>query len=229
MKYLVLIIAMMTVTECEEYETSRVVDILGNNDAVSLAKKSCPKKVRYEGQFYNTVEVGNQCWIQENLNVGTMVTGPSAQSNNSQIEKYCYNDDPASCETYGGLYTWEEAMQYTVISESQGICPKHWHIPTAEDFEVLKETVNGEANALKAVGQGPGTNSSGFTSLLTGFWDWQGTFVSINGHASYWSSSVVVHDDIYANMLQMTSEGNFITIGGFPRDYGLSVRCIWDR
>lgn len=51
----------------------------------------CPEipTVTYEGKIYNTVKIENQCWIKENLNVGTMINGNQNQSNNGTIEKYC--------------------------------------------------------------------------------------------------------------------------------------------
>src|SRR5208283_4895597 len=83
----------------------------------------CPSSVVYAGKTYNTVLIGNQCWFKENLDVGTMISGSDSMKNNGTIEKYCYNDDPASCAAYGGLYQWDEAMRYSTIEGSQGICP----------------------------------------------------------------------------------------------------------
>ena len=65
--------------------------------------------------------------------MGTMINGISNQTNNDTLEKYCYNDDTANCSIYGGLYQWNEAMQYVTTSGAQGICPTGWHIPTTEN------------------------------------------------------------------------------------------------
>ena len=61
------------------------------------------------------------------------------QTNNDIIEKYCFGNLSASCTTlgYGGLYQWDEAMQYVTTPGTQGICPTGWHIPTIEEFEIL--------------------------------------------------------------------------------------------
>jgi hypothetical protein len=66
----------------------------------------CPTTpvVAYEGQTYNTVQIGNQCWFKENLNVGTMIPGDQEMTDNGIIEKYCYDNDPANCAIFGGLY-----------------------------------------------------------------------------------------------------------------------------
>ncbi len=129
--------------------------------------------VDYEGKTYNTVLIGSQCWLKENLDIGTMVTGVTDQTDNATIEKYCYNDDPANCDIYGGLYQWDEAMQYSTSPGAQGICPTGWHISTLAEFQTLSSAVGGDGNALKAIGQGSGggegTNTSGFSALLAGY------------------------------------------------------------
>jgi len=62
---------------------------------------TCGDPFTYEGQVYNTVLIGNQCWFKENLNIGTMINGSENMSDDGVFEKYCYDDDPANCEIYG--------------------------------------------------------------------------------------------------------------------------------
>jgi uncharacterized protein (TIGR02145 family) len=109
---------------------------------------SCGQPVIYDGELYPTVKIGDQCWFQKNLNVGTIVNIGIANdlTNNGLVEKYCYNDIPANCDTFGGLYQWAEAVQYkngasntnytvpTLSGNIQGICPKGWHIPSDAEF-----------------------------------------------------------------------------------------------
>jgi len=57
-------------------------------------------------------------------------------SNNSVIEKYCYNNEEDSCTKYGGLYQWDEMMQYTTEQGVRGICPAGWHLPTDEEWKI---------------------------------------------------------------------------------------------
>ncbi len=82
--------------------------------------------VLYQNKTYHTVQINNQCWLRENLDVGTMVSGVSSeppchnitagywscQVNPDIIEKYCYQDDANNCNTYGGLYEWTEMMGF---------------------------------------------------------------------------------------------------------------------
>jgi len=67
--------------------------------------------VTYEGQVYNTVQIFNQCWLKENLNVGIMIPAGQQMSNDGIIEKYCYNNSEDSCAIYGGLYQWGEVFE----------------------------------------------------------------------------------------------------------------------
>jgi hypothetical protein len=83
-----------------------------------------------DGQSYATVEIGTQCWMSESLNIGLMIPGNWNQNDNGLIEKYCYNNSTGNCNNYGGLYQWNEAMQYVSTEATQGICPFGWHLPT---------------------------------------------------------------------------------------------------
>ena len=89
------------------------------------------------GGYYRTVSVGNQCWMKDNLNVGTRIDNTVVQAQNATVEKYCYNNSELNCNTYGGLYQWNEAMQYSTTEGSQGICPTGWHVPSDTDWTTL--------------------------------------------------------------------------------------------
>ena len=106
----------------------------------------CPgiPTITYKDQVYNTVLIGSQCWLKENLNVGTMINGTDDMEDNGIIEKYCYDNDTVNCDIYGGLYQWDEMMQYTTTQGAQGICPPDWHIPTDEEWKQLE----GEADRV---------------------------------------------------------------------------------
>jgi uncharacterized protein (TIGR02145 family) len=106
----------------------------------------CPgtRTVDYEGQTYNTIQIFSQCWLKENLNVGTMISGDQEMTDNNIIEKYCKENEPDSCDKYGGLYQWNEMMQYTTQQGAQGICPPGWHLPTDEEWKVLEGSVDSQ-------------------------------------------------------------------------------------
>ncbi|MBI9037515.1 MAG: hypothetical protein JEY97_05220 [Bacteroidales bacterium] len=97
-----------------------------------------------DGQEYNAVMIGSQCWMAENINTGQKINGSQSQGNNGIIEKFCYDNDSVNCEIYGGLYQWEEMMDYTTIEGSQGICLTGWHIATDEEWKQLEGEVDSQ-------------------------------------------------------------------------------------
>ncbi len=186
--------------------------------------------VTYAGKTYNTVMVGVQCWLKENLDVGVMIDSMSNQTNNGVIEKYCYNNNTANCEIYGGLYQWNEAMQYSTTLGTRGICPPGWHIPTFLDFYDLANTVENNGNALKSIGvgagNGAGTNTSGFSALLAGSRNYNGHFISLSYSTYFWISSE--YGAPYANLMGLSRIGNSIYFGSGTKNIGFSIRCAQD-
>ncbi len=189
--------------------------------------------VSYINKVYNTVQIGTQCWLKENLNIGTIIKGSSLQYNNGVLEKYCYDDDPTYCDKYGGLYTWDEAMKYTPSgSKVQGICPSGWRLPTLDDFKILQSYVKHDAGALKDTilpqGSVKATNSSGFTALLAGSRGnirSNGSYFShIAIYAFYWSS--IEFDALYAPVMELDYINNDINLYNNGKAAAFSVRCI---
>jgi uncharacterized protein (TIGR02145 family) len=186
----------------------------------------------YQGKLYNTVKIGNQCWMAENMNVGLMIDSLQNAADNDTIEKYCYRNDPANCGLYGGLYQWNEAMQYTTAPGTQGICPAGWHIPTYAEFQTFSSAVGGDGNALKAAGQGTGggagTNMSGFSALLAGYkYSLDGFFNDLGSLAYFWSSSE--YNATNASTLVLYVYDSSIYLLEYPyKTYGFSVRCLED-
>ncbi len=192
----------------------------------------CPGSPTVEagGKSYETVQIGNQCWFRRNLDTGERVNGVSDQQDNGVIEKYCFNDEPVNCTFYGGLYQWGEAMQYGSTGGPRGICPEGWHVPTREDFAGLISSVDGDGNALKAlrqgVGEGIGTNTSGFSALLTGYRHLDGSF-SIQGYMAYMRTST---DTTAGTALSVYFFAQYpdVYILDNDREYGFGVRCLRD-
>jgi len=192
-------------------------------------ERYCPGTpvVTYEGKTYNTVQIGSQCWLKENLDVGTMIQGSADATDNGVIEKYCYDNDPNNCVTYGGLYQWNEAMQYSTFEGSKGICPTGWHIPTYAEFQTLSTTVSADGNALKEIGQGTGTNISGFSALLAGARYSGGNFDYLGIIPFFWSSTQVSASTAITLSLDYYGSNIYSDIHAY-KDYGFSVRCLKD-
>jgi uncharacterized protein (TIGR02145 family) len=214
---------------------------------ICYSQNPCPgiPTVVYAGKTYNTVAIGDQCWLKENLDVGTRINLSLEQTNNSTIEKYCYNDSPDSCTKYGGLYQWAEAVQYqngatnTTVTNPpltgnvQGICPSGWHMPTNAEYQTLATTVGNDGNSLKAVGQdGTSTNTSGFSALLAGssvasqMW-YDAYFVGLGGYTLPWSSTE--EDATGALGITLDYLGSYIGFTGLGKTRGFSVRCLWNN
>jgi uncharacterized protein (TIGR02145 family) len=190
------------------------------------------------GKTYNTVLIGTQCWMVQNLNIGTMIPGSSEQTNHSAIEKYCYDDDEANCNIYGGLYQWDNMRQWSTTEGAQGICPTGWHIPTDGEWTTLTTFLGGEAIAggkMKEAGYAHwaapntgATNSSGFTALAGGYRFYDGLFYGLNGGAYFWSSSQYDATHAWVRLLAYDLENvnrysstNTVTVG-------FSARCVQD-
>jgi uncharacterized protein (TIGR02145 family) len=199
-----------------------------------------------DGNNYSTVQIGAgksvlQTWMAENLNVGIQINGNVEQTQNAIIEKYCYNEDEANCAIYGGLYEWNEMMQYASTSGVKGICPTGWHLPTDEDWATVVTILGGESVAggkMKSTGTieaGTGlwnspnngaTNESGFTTFPAGFRASNGVTCSLGLHGYWWSSSQSNSDKgLYQHVTYLNSS---INRDSNDKTYGLSARCIKD-
>lgn len=187
--------------------------------------------VDYSGKTYNTVQIGSQCWLKENIDVGTRINGSINQTDNSTIEKYCYFDNDANCTTYGGLYQWNEAMQYVTTSGAKGICPTGWHIPTRVELQTLVSIVSNNGNSLKAINQGSGsgvgTNTSGFSALLAGYRYYDGgAFSNLGLYTFFWSSTF--SSGTLVHYIYLMDSNSNITFNVYEMNFGISVRCLKD-
>lgn len=195
---------------------------------------------------YLTVEIGTQCWLKRNENVGTMITGATSQTNNATLEKYCYSDTEANCTTDGGFYQWAEAMQYknscsntTYLQPTepvQGICPTGWHIPTDAEAYTLENYLKIEGRTCNAARGGWDCNDAGtdlkssgspyFYAPLAGYRHTNGSFVSRATMAVFWFSTQF--NATLAWSRYMDSSHAEVARVNNNKAYGLSVRCLKD-
>ena len=192
--------------------------------------------VNYEGQVYHTIVIGNQCWLDENLNVGIMINGDFNQTNNDTIEKYCYDNNPSNCTIYGGLYQWDEMMQYTYSAGVQGICPDGWHIPSNYEWTLLTNFLGGvnlAGGKLKEEGTAhwnpPNTganNWSGFTALAGGYRYIDSTFVDFKSSGNFWAATG--SGPVESKYIYLSYQFENLFYKSFPKSVGFSVRCLKD-
>lgn len=179
----------------------------------------------------NWIAIGTQIWAKANLNVGTMVTGVTAQTNDSVLQKYCYGDDEANCTIHGALYQWDEAMQYVTTNGAQGICPAGSHIPTDTDWKTLEMYLGmtqAQADAVFKRGTDQGAQlkldgSSGLNMPLAGGRATNGVFVNRLLNAGIWSSSV---SDDYVWYRGLNWDYATVYSMVVAKDFGFSVRCV---
>jgi uncharacterized protein (TIGR02145 family) len=152
-----------------------------------------------DGNIYNTVQIGNQVWMSENLkttryrNGGQIpnVTDNTAWGNLSTGAWSYYNNDVSNDPIYGKLYNW-----YTTLGDT--LCPTGWGVPTDAEWTTLTTYLGGSdvaGSKMKTIGNGywndPNTgaiNSSGFSVLPGGYRSNVGSF---NGIRSSLSSGVL--------------------------------------
>lgn len=196
--------------------------------------------VSYGGDTYDTLQIGAQCWMKQNLNIGTRINSGTAQTNNAIIEKYCYSNSGANCTTNhptepdGGLYTWNEAMQYVTTSGAQGICPSGWHIPTDTEWYNLEHAIdptinNPSANGWRGTDGGtkmkPG-GLSGFEGNISGALA-SGSF-SFRNVRAYLTSSTEFSSASNSVVHVLASASAGVWRGDFSKTYAFPVRCIKD-
>ncbi|MCB0661836.1 MAG: hypothetical protein KDC24_03775 [Saprospiraceae bacterium] len=217
-----------------------------------------------DGQTYPTVVIGGKRWMAKNLNIGTMIASdyvdpmnfnncpgdlnPTNPTNNLILEKYCYDNNPANCDLYGGLYAWDEMMGYTTTPGAQGICPDGWHIPTDQEWKDLEVALGmtayaagqtgyrgtNEGDKLKTAGNctTPGDiicGSADFNALIAGARFYDGTFGTINDIGWFWSSSEATgFSDCGVWDRDVSRNGAKISRSWYGKADAFSCRCVED-
>lgn len=188
---------------------------------------------------FQSVKIGNQIWMQKNLDVTTYRNGDTIPmvSDNTQWQKlttgaWCYylNDSATYAATYGKLYNWYAVM------DPRGLAPTGWHIPNNAEWNVLVNwlgRVSIAGGKMKETGTThwltpniDATNSSGFTGLPGGYRYYNGKFFDMEASGNWWSTSAPTTTDAWAYGLSFES-GEVGTDGAYNRS-GFSVRCIRD-
>ena len=200
-----------------------------------------------DGQYYSTTQIGTQCWMARNLNIGTMIPSTETATDNDTVQKYCYDNDPGNCDYYGGLYTWHEMMQYVEDESTQGICPTGWHLPSDAEFCAMENTVDTASVACDVIGwrgsigglnlkatfgwnnDGNGTGLYGFDALPHGFINTANQNMNyITGRSFFWTTTIHSYagHEAYGRRLDWNNNAEARTRSGFR--FAFSVRCMKD-
>lgn len=217
-----------------------------------LAGRVCPESPRVtdiDGNLYRAVQIGEQCWMAENLktgrgNNGSSIPNVTGITDWTQLNSgaWCnYDNDPANDTVHGKLYNWYAAAD-------PAICPIGWHVPTDAEWQQLEQSLGmlgGELNssgtrgAAQNVGRKMkattlwnatntgGTNETGFVGLPGGFLNpFQGYFGGLGNFGYWWSVSETAVGSIWNRGLQSISAG--VIRDNRDRRMGFCVRCVRD-
>jgi uncharacterized protein (TIGR02145 family) len=204
-----------------------------------------------DGNSYNTVQVGAQCWMQSNLKVSKYRNGDNIPAgwfnsdwgNTTSGAYSIFGHNPVNDGLYGKLYN------HYAVMDTRGLCPSGWHVPTDEEWNVMVKYLDPNADtgavgwqnsnaggALKSTailptpsGWSPpntgATNSSGFTAGPGGHRDYDGNFNEFSNNGYWWSSSFSGSNAFYRNLTFIN--GNIYRLNT-TRTYGFSARCLRD-
>lgn len=200
------------------------------------------------GNHYETVLIGKQIWMAENLvttqyNDGTDI--PLVTDNGTwkfmTSPAYCWfdNDSATYAPDYGALYNW-----YTV--NTGNLCPSGWHVPTDDEWKTMERHLGmtqaqadatqwrgtDEGGKLKETGtvhwESPNTgatNETGFTALAGGTRGYNGSFGEFGVSAGWWSATAVPIGFAWTRRLGK-SEKRVHRTDSYSIRYGFSVRCV---
>ena len=203
-----------------------------------------------DGNEYNAVQIGTQCWTKENLRVtkyrdGTIIpldesggktgngTGQTWSSRTTGA-RTVYGHSAANLVAYGYLYNWY------AVADIKGLCPKGWHVPSDSEWTTLTTYLGGEIVAggkMKSTGttywNSPNTgatNASGFSALPGGYRDDDGSFLSIRSNAVFWSAAENVNTagDHMARYRSLVYNNGYVLRSNYDKRGGFSVRCLRD-
>ena len=190
-----------------------------------------------DGNTYNTVVIGTQEWMQENLKVSKYRNGdpiPTNLSNttwqNTTSGAYAiYNDSTTNNSIYGKLYNWY------AVADPRELCPVGWHMPSDSEWTTLENFLGGSlvaGGAMKAVStlwlspNTGATNSSGFSGLPGGYRSSNGSYFNVGNFGGWWSSTQASTTDAWYRGLN--SNNGDVTRNDASERFGLSVRCVRD-
>ena len=183
-----------------------------------------------DGNRYRVVRVGDRSWMAENLRVTRYPDG-------QPVESSAYEELEENARTFGRLYDWAAGTggREEVVTEAaalQGICPAGWRLPSRDDWTRLVDELGGEAEAgtaakgaehwVTAVPEN--ANSSGFSALPAGFWNFTGEYMNLGVNTFFLASTRAEGEPVVAFTVEYNSS-EFREVRLHPDDR-VSIRCV---
>jgi uncharacterized protein (TIGR02145 family) len=202
--------------------------------------------VLFDAKAYALVEIGTQCWFKENLASDSYRNGDPIPGNLTDSQwvgdnfgaQAIYGEMGASSShvasslaSYGRLYN------FFAVSDSRGVCPIGYHLPSIQEWNVLENHFGGSTIAGASLKASPsdtpawnGNNSSGFSALPAGYRDCfvNGNFTFQGSSGGWWFSSNGGTIAVERLLSSGSSSAGPLTDYGGAQRCGLSVRCIRD-
>ncbi len=238
-----------------EFDTPEINTIYAFDIIGGLRCPGMPTITDIDGNVYNTVLIGEQCWMKENLKTTTYKNGtaiPNVTSNSgwSALTSGAYawyNNDISWKDRLGALYNW------FAVDDANGLCPSGWHVPTDDEWTALTDYIGGtgspHGNELKSCRQvnsplGSGCNTSvhprwnsnssnwgtddyGFSGLPSGFRGQNGSFYNLGVIVYLWSSAETSSTGAWIR--QLTYIDGIVAVGNGYKRSGFIVRCLKDN
>ncbi len=170
-----------------------------------MGKSQCPS-LTYNGKTYSTIQIGEQCWMAENLNDDRHTNGTS---------NFYYYTDCGTLGRFGRLYDYAAAID--IDSKMAG-----WHLPTNADWDVLANALGGSEGAGDKMKVG---GSSDFNALFAGNQKSYGNSNGMGSNAVFWSSTPNGSGNAWNRYI--TSGSDYLSTNGSTKSR-FSVRLLKD-
>jgi uncharacterized protein (TIGR02145 family) len=212
--------------------TTNISIPINDGRAISGYDKQIIHKTKAD--VYNSqelIDIGNQKWLKENINVSTFRNGDSIYHaktkkdwinyNLKRLPAYCfYQFDSLNNKLYGRFYNWY------AVTDPRGITPLGYHVPSFEEWDKLIDyfakidQLNNDTTKIKAM-----TNQLKYFKKLGGLCDNYGYFLNQSILGCYWSKSE--YDSLNSYVTFINKENKFIRIFSY-KNYGTHIRAIKD-
>ncbi|RLD86711.1 MAG: hypothetical protein DRJ09_11525 [Bacteroidetes bacterium] len=186
----------------------------------------------FDGNIYETVTIGTQTWMKENLRSQHYANGTTIDS------VWVYDNNESNAAVWGRLYNWEAVMNGDAPSNGnpsgvQGVCPDGWHLPSKAEFQQLINYVGTggsawnlkESNAAYWNNPEQNTNESGFSARGAGLRDHiYFNYSSLKETTNFWSTTE--QDDNRSGSMRIYDQQGVAVMHNDQKLTGFSVRCV---
>lgn len=226
-KLLIAFFILIQLVSCKSDSTSP------NDPEESTNFENCGDSLKdRDGNTYQTVQIGGQCWMAEDLRTTSYRDGssiPNVTENNewaglSTAAWAYYANDDFNSDVNGKLYNW------FAVNNSKGICPAGWKVPSDDEWKTLEIELGmsaEEANSIEWRGDGIGTmmrDENGFSAVLGGTRAANGQFLAGGNNGVWWSSSEIDASTVWTRFLRY--EFTQVNRNSSNKTAGYSVRCM---